>query len=220
MQVNPRLMILLASPLAIAGCTVVPPDGPSVMALPGKEKTFDAFQRDDAMCRQFAFQQNGGVQPADAATNSAVGSAVVGTALGAVAGAAIGSVTGQMGAGAAIGAAGGLLAGSAVGAGNAQVSSAGLQQRYDIAYTQCMYAQGDTVQTASPGYGYAGYAGYPGYDDTPGYGYPPGYGFPAYYAPPPVYYAPSVIVGGGWGWGGGYRGGWGGGYPGGYRRYR
>ena len=168
MRPIPKLMVL-AAPLAFAACTVVPPTGPSVLALPGKDKTFAAFQQDDSSCRQYAFQQGGGVAPADAATNSAIGSAALGTALGAVAGGAIGSLTGNFGAGAAIGAGAGLLGGSSVGAGNAQLSSGAMQQRYDNAYTQCMYAQGDTVQASASGYGEPGY----------GYGYPAAYGYPA-----------------------------------------
>jgi hypothetical protein len=191
--------IALAGPLALAACVVPPPAGPSVMALPGKDKSFEAFQQDDGVCRQYAFQQNGGVEPANAATQSAVGSAVVGTALGAAAGAAIGSVTGQMGAGAAIGGATGLVAGSAVGAGNAQVSAAELQRRYDMIYTQCMYSKGDTVQSA-PAYG-----GYPASGPYAAYPYPG----PYYYPAPGYYYGPGVVIDGGWGWGwGGWHGGW------------
>lgn len=184
----------LASVLALGACAVAPPPGPSVMALPGQGKSFQAFQQDDYTCRQYASMQTGGAAPAQAATGSAVGSAVVGTALGAAAGAALGSVGGAMGAGAAIGGATGLLAGSMIGANNAQASAGGLQQRYDVAYTQCMYAHGDSVQ-AAPG----GYAGYPGY------GYPapyPAYG-PGYYGPG-YYYGPSVSIGVGGGWGGGW----------------
>jgi hypothetical protein len=186
----------VAAVMVLGGCAAVPPSGPTVMALPGQGKTFDAFQSDDYTCRVFAQQQTG-VVPAQAATNAAVGSAVVGTALGAAAGAAIGAAAGNPGAGAAIGAATGLVGGTAVGANNAAWTQAGLQQRYDIAYTQCMYAHGNTVTSPPPSY--AGY-GYPAY----GYGYP-------YFAP--GYYGPSVAIGfaGGWGWGGwGWRGGWGG----------
>jgi hypothetical protein len=142
----------IGSVLALSACAVAPPSGPSVMALPGQGKSFQAFQQEDVSCRQYASAQTGGASPAQAATNSAVGSAVLGTALGAAAGAALGSVGGAMGAGAAIGGATGLLAGSAIGAGNAQASGASLQQRYDIAYTQCMYANGDTVQSAPRAY--------------------------------------------------------------------
>lgn len=202
-------------PLGLAACAVPPPSGPSVMALPADGKNFAVFQQEDMACRNYAYQMSGGQQQANAGTDRAVGSAVVGTALGAAAGAALGSLSGQMGAGAAIGGTAGLLVGGAAGAGNAQASYAGQQQQYDVTYTQCMYAKGNTVQSApatgyAAGYpGYGTYSGYPGYAPTyPGYptGYP-GYA-PGYYAPPAVVYSPSVIVGGGWGggWGGGYRG--------------
>ena len=124
------------------------------MALPGQNKSFEAFQQDDMACRQYAWQQTGGVAPAAAATQSGVGSAVVGTALGAAAGAAIGSLGGAVGAGAAIGAATGLIAGSAIGTNTAAASYASVQQAYDASYTQCIYAHGDTVQ--APPTGYAG----------------------------------------------------------------
>jgi hypothetical protein len=190
--------ICVASALALSACAVAPPSGPTVMALPAQGKSFEAFQTDDAVCRNFAMQQTGGMSAGQAATNSAVGSAVVGTALGAGLGAALGSVGGAVGAGAAIGGATGLIAGSAIGANNAQAAGGNMQARYDGAYTQCMYAKGNTVQ-APP----VAYAAYP----APGYGY---------YPPPPYYgyygYAPSVVIGGGWGWGGwrggGWRGGW------------
>jgi hypothetical protein len=64
--------------------------------------------------------------------------------------------------------------GTAVGASNASASEYDLQTRYDVAYTQCMYSLGNTVQSPPPGgYDYYGYAAY-GY---PGYGYP-WYGYP------------------------------------------
>ncbi|BAO91172.1 YMGG-like glycine zipper-containing protein [Caballeronia cordobensis] len=136
-----RLAPLLAAlgAIGLSACTVMP-TGPSVMALPGSTKTFDQFRADDNSCRQFALQQVGGVDANQAATNSAVGSAVVGTALGAAAGAAFGG-----GSGAAIGAGAGLLTGSAYGVGASQMSGYNVQQRYDYAYLQCMYAAGDKV---------------------------------------------------------------------------
>lgn len=190
------LLATLAAPIALAACAVAPPTGPSVMAMPGQGKSFEAFQQDDGLCRGWATQQTGGAQPGQAATNSAVGSAVVGTALGAAAGAALGSVGGAVGAGAAIGGATGLLLGSAVGASNAQASAGNIQQRYDMAYAQCMAAKGDSVQIPQPAYASAGYPAY-GY---PAYGYP-AYGYPAYGYPAYPYYGSTVIVGGGWGWG-------------------
>jgi hypothetical protein len=207
---NPEVTIMrrimcftaLAAPIALAACAVAPPTGPNVVAMPGQGKSFEAFQQDDGACRGWASQQTGGVQPAQAATDSAVGSAVVGTALGAAAGAAIGAAAGGAGVGAAIGAATGLIAGTAVGASNAQVSGGNVQARYDTAYAQCMSAKGDSVQTPQPSYagGYPYAAAYPAY----GYGYP--YAYPYYYGP--GYIGPTVVVGGGWGgwgWRGGYR---------------
>ena len=198
--------IAVIAPLALAACAVPPPTGPTVMALPGAGKSFEAFQQDDMACRQYAFQLSGGAQQANAGTDRAVGTAVIGTALGAAAGAALGSLSGQMGAGAAIGGAAGLLVGGASGASGAQASYAGQQQQYDVTYTQCMFSKGDTVRPA-PNIGYA--AAYPGYG--------------GYYSPPPVVYVPSIIIdggGGGWdrgyGWNRGYGGYHGYGHPGGY----
>lgn len=135
---------LLSLVSMLSACATVP-TGPSVMALPGSGKSFEQFRVDDATCRQFAYDQVGGVAGQQAAQNSAVTSAVVGTALGAAAGAAIGSVSGDMGAGAAIGAGTGLILGSAAGSGYASGSYYETQRRYDNAYIQCMYAKGNRV---------------------------------------------------------------------------
>ena len=142
----------LAVTVALGACAAPPPAAPSVMALPGQGKNFEVFQQEDAACRQFAFQQTGGASPSAAATQSGVGSAVVGTALGAGLGAALGSLGGAAGAGAIIGGATGLLAGSAVGANNAAAAYGGVQQLYDVSYTQCMYAQGNTVLPPPSGF--------------------------------------------------------------------
>ncbi|HWK48087.1 MAG TPA: glycine zipper family protein [Stellaceae bacterium] len=185
------------SALALSACAVAPPTGPEVAAMPGPGKNFTQFQQDDATCRQYAGGQTGGVAPAQAANQSAVTSAAVGTVIGAAAGAAIGAATGNPGAGAAIGAGAGLLTGGAAGANAAQISGASLQRRYDIAYTQCMAANGEKVQqnvayAAGPAYAYPAPAYYYG---PPGY-YPP----PGYYDP---YWGPEVSFGfyggrGGW----------------------
>ena len=130
------------------------------------------------MCRQFAYERNGGAAGAQSATNNAAGTALLGTAIGAGLGMALGSLSGQAGAGAAIG--------------GAQRAGADLQQEYDASYTQCMYSHGNSVQNPPGGYrpGAQGPGGYgPG-----GYG-PGGYGAVAYYG------GPAVIVGTGWGWG-------------------
>jgi hypothetical protein len=178
-----RLVTGVASILALSACAVPPPSGPRVMALPAPGKDFGTFQREDAMCRQFAFDQSGGTAGAQAATNNAVGTAVIGTAIGAGVGAALGSLGGQMGAGAAVGGAAGALVGGSAGASGAQLSGADLQQRYDMSYTQCMYAHGDSVRNPLGGYAVGGPAPY------------------AYYAPGYAF-GPTVVVGTGWGWGG------------------
>ncbi len=139
-----RRIFLLVIALLVSGCATIP-TGPSVMVLPPPEKTFEQFQADDAACRQFAYQQVGGVTGQEAAQKSAVSSAAIGTAIGAAAGAAIGSATGNFGAGAAIGAGSGLLLGSAAGTGYASGSYYEAQRRYDIAYMQCMYAKGNQI---------------------------------------------------------------------------
>src|SRR4030042_5682375 len=129
---------------SLAACATIP-TGPSVMSLPGTGKSFEHFRIDDATCRQFAYEQVGGMTGQQAAQDAAVKSAVVGTVLGAAAGAAIGSGRGDMGAGAAIGAGSGLLFGSAPGTSYASGSYYEAQRRYDHAYLQCMYAQGDRI---------------------------------------------------------------------------
>lgn len=130
--------------LALAACVSVP-TGPTVMVLPGSGKNFEQFQADNAACRQFAMAQIGGTA-GQAAQQSQVNTAVVGTAVGAVAGAAIG---GQRGA--AVGAGTGLVAGTAAGAGTAEASAYGSQRQYDHAYVQCMYAKGHKVPVTSRG---------------------------------------------------------------------
>jgi hypothetical protein len=129
--------------LLAAGCASVP-TGPSVMVLPGSGKSFDVFQSDVAICRQWAADQTG-ISTKKASTNSTVTGAVVGTAVGAAAGAALGAAAGNPGVGAAAGAGVGLLGGTAVGAGNASGAHVSVQRRYDMAYIQCMYAKGNQV---------------------------------------------------------------------------
>lgn len=125
--------------LVMTGCASLP-NGPSVMVLPGTGLSFDRFRNDDAVCQQFASFQVGGTTANQALVKSGVTSAAVGTALGAAAGAAIGG-----GSGAAIGAGSGLVGGSIVGTGAASGSMYEVQERFDVAYIQCMYAKGHQV---------------------------------------------------------------------------
>jgi hypothetical protein len=161
---------ILAAALALSACAIAPPSGPSVMALPAEGKSFEQFQQDDAVCQQYASARIGNGSPQQAANESGVSSAAIGTLVGAAAGALIGAAAGDPAAGAAIGGGGGLLFGSAAGVSNAYASGAALQQRYDMAYTQCMVGKGESVPMAqnnaasySPYYAYRMYPAYPGY---------------------------------------------------------
>jgi hypothetical protein len=135
-----KLSIGLA--VLVAGCATTP-TGPGVLVLPGSGKSFDQFRFDEYECRQYAHAQVGGSTASQAAADAGVKSAVAGTAIGTLAGAAIG---GHQGAG--VGAGVGLAAGSLAGAGAAESSGRTLQQRYDFAYTQCMYAKGHKIPMA------------------------------------------------------------------------
>ena len=127
--------------LLLSGCAQTPM-GPTVQVMPGPGKSFDAFQFDQAGCRQFAEQSVAG--QAQNANNRAVGAAALTTVLGAGLGAAIGG-----GRGAGIGAASGALAGGGIGAAGSSNQQLGIQQQYDNAFAQCMFAKGNMV----PGFG-------------------------------------------------------------------
>jgi len=137
-------IVAAASALMFLGGCVSMPNGPGVMVLPGTDKSFDQFRADDMECRQFASSQVGGSTPDSIAESSGVKSAAVGAAVGAVAGAIIGGHRS-----AAAGAGTGLIVGGAAGAGAAGSSQRMLQQRYDIGYTQCMYAKGHKIPSAA-----------------------------------------------------------------------
>lgn len=139
--------LVLAPMLALGACTVAPPTGPSITALPGPGKSFQQFQHDDAMCQNYAqARMSGSAQQAAAASQNANGTAVIGTLLGAAAGAAIGSLSGNVGAGAGIGAGAGLLGGASVAGGQAQAAADSMQGRYDTFYAQCMVGNGEVLQ--------------------------------------------------------------------------
>jgi len=139
-----RFSIVLSSAMivTVAGCASVP-TGPDVMVLPGTGVPFNQFRNDDVICQQYASYQVGGTTPNEAGVNSGIASALIGAAIGAAAGAAIGGGTG-----AAIGAGTGLVGGSLVGTSTASSSMYEVQQRYDVAYIQCMYAKGHQVPVA------------------------------------------------------------------------
>ena len=137
-----KLSLRLIPPLGmllLGGCMTMP-SGPSVLVLPGSSKTFDQFRADDFDCRQYASMQAGGSTTDQVAADSVAKSAALGTVIGAAAGAAMG---GQSGAG--VGAGTGLAIGALAGTGAGNASAYGLQQRYDYAFQQCMYAKGHKV---------------------------------------------------------------------------
>jgi outer membrane lipoprotein SlyB len=161
-------LTFVAAALLLSGC-VTPPMGPTVQVMPAPGKPFDVFQQDQATCEGYASQQTAG--GAEQANNQQVLTGVGGTLLGAGLGAAIGG-----GRGAAVGAASGAIAGTAIGAGPAQYAQYSLQQRYDMAYSQCMYSRGNQVPGYAPAYA----------PPPPEYPPPPGYApLPSGYPPPP-----------------------------------
>jgi len=123
--------------LALSGCAATPL-GPRVQVMPAANKPFEVFRMEQAECKQYAADQVNG--QAESANERALGAALVGGALGAGLGAAVGG-----GRGAAIGAASGGVLGTAVGASSSNHRQGGIQQEYDTAYSQCMYAKGNQV---------------------------------------------------------------------------
>ena len=155
--------------LALTGCAVIPPTGPTVVALPPKGEPLSKFQQEDYACRDYAFRSDNASQPSAAAASDGLRSGAIGTVGGAAAGALLGAAAGDAGVGAAIGAGAGLLLGSSVGANGAQATSASLQARYDAAYSQCMASKGNQIT------------------------HPAVYSTAPVYAPPPVF-APAPAV--------------------------
>lgn len=165
-----KLMILTAVIAAVisSGCATAP-TGPSVMVLPAPGKPFEVFQADEAVCRQWAFQQSG-TGSSQTVNQNIANSATVGALAGAAIGAAIGSTSGHAGSGAAIGAGTGLLSGAAAGSGPAYASAWEVQRRYDIAYQQCMYAKGNQIPGAQRQTGYGHQAAPPPPPPPPAHG--------------------------------------------------
>src|SRR6266566_1445744 len=117
MMVTRGVIAPVAAVLVLSACATIP-TGPTVMVLPGNGKSFEQFQGDDVICRQWALQQTG-TTTGSASTDSAVSGAAIGT-----------------------------LVGAAAGAGRAEGANASVQQRYNAAYMQCMYAKGNQIPVA------------------------------------------------------------------------
>ncbi|MGE5258515.1 MAG: hypothetical protein ACM3KE_17705 [Hyphomicrobiales bacterium] len=90
-----RVAGILFAVMMLAGCATIPP-GPSVLVLPGNGKSFDTFQADDSVCRQWAQNQTGWNANKTVNENLA-GGAIAGGALGAAAGALVGAASGNVG---------------------------------------------------------------------------------------------------------------------------
>ena len=134
---NRKSLAVLGAALLTAGC-VTTPTGPMVRVMPAANKPFEAFAQEQTDCEHYASDQVAG--GAQAANNRALGA----TALGAMLGLGVGAATGS-GRAATVGAATGGAIGAAVGANQSGYAGYSLQQRYDIAYSQCMYAKGNYV---------------------------------------------------------------------------
>jgi len=131
-----------AALMLLAGCNTAP-QGPTVAVMPAPNKPFEVFQQDQQICTQFAQDSIGNAQ--QQLNNQQFATAAVTTVLGAGLGAAIGG-----GRGAAIGAGSGALLGTSYGANQTAYQGANMQHRYDIAYSQCMYARGNQVPGFAP----------------------------------------------------------------------
>jgi uncharacterized protein YcfJ len=143
MRVSARLGTTMAAVMALSACapTVM---APTVPVMPGPNKPFDQFNADQQTCQGYA---NAQTAPLSAqANNQAVGGALLSTALGAGLGAAIGG-----GRGAAIGAASGAVLGGGMAAQGSSIAGLGIQQQYNIFYSQCMSARGNQVPGFAPG---------------------------------------------------------------------
>jgi uncharacterized protein YcfJ len=133
-----KKLLLLAFVAALTACASVP-TSPSIAVMPAPGKPFEIFQQDDATCKSYAHQQLGR-DPNDVAGEQVASGIVVGSVIGAAAGTILGDRRG--------GTATGVIIGAAAGSDAAAHSHYSMQNRYDIAYSQCMYAKGNQV----PGY--------------------------------------------------------------------
>jgi hypothetical protein len=124
--------------MVLAGC-VPALMAPTVVVTPGPGKLPAEFAADQTGCATQANQQ---LAPAvQAANNQIVGNALLGAAFGAgsSAGSSNSAVAGNASAGAAT-----------TGAATALPAQATLQQQFNVAYSECMYAKGDIVPGMTP----------------------------------------------------------------------
>jgi hypothetical protein len=143
----PRLPTAIAATtiLALGACSAGTPAQPSVTAMPSIGKSIEVFGQEDAACRDYAAKETGPASPAQAGIQTEMVRSAAGGLVGAGAGALLGSLKGAMGTGAALGGPVGIVAGALTAGSAASAASGKLQQRYDIAYAQCMHAKGNMV---------------------------------------------------------------------------
>ncbi len=121
--------------IVLAGC-VPAVMAPSVAATPGPGKMPTDLASDTTACAAQANQQ---MAPAiQAANNQVAGTVLLNAVIGGGGSAAAGASNSEV-------AANSVANGATAGAANAQAAAATLQQQYDVAYSQCMYARGDNV---------------------------------------------------------------------------
>src|SRR5271169_4669770 len=146
-----NLIVGLSLSGLLAGCAPIAfqPPGPSVTVLPAPNKPFDIYVQDHATCKQFAAGEVAGAADqanirtlADAGTNMVLGAAIGGAAGGGV--------------GAGIGAASGAIGGGWFAANDTPWGVYGIQNRYDAAFIECMYAKGNQIPRIT-----SGFTGYP-----------------------------------------------------------
>jgi hypothetical protein len=116
--------------------------GPTALVMPAPGKPIEVFAQDQGTCKQFA---SGEVDGGATMSNlKQLGTAAVTTALGAGLGAAV-----RGGRGAGIGGGIGMIGGAAIASNGSARDQNSLQGRYNLAYTQCMYARGNQIAGAA-----------------------------------------------------------------------
>ena len=70
-----KYIIVLMCSLLLSACATVP-SGPSVMALPGTGKSFEQFQTDDVVCRDWASREAGTTPQRTAGLDTAEGAGI------------------------------------------------------------------------------------------------------------------------------------------------
>ncbi|MCX2561274.1 glycine zipper family protein [Acetobacter farinalis] len=132
-----KAALFLLPALLLSACAETPM-GPTAMVLPGKGKSYAAFQQEQDFCRS---QASAAVQgQAERQNHKAIYGGLAATALGAGLGAAAGG-----GAGAGIGAGAGALGGALGGGLYSKNQQGSIQTQYNNAYVQCMVAYKNVI---------------------------------------------------------------------------